>query len=372
MLKFAAVAFACVIAVTAWTSLENAEAEQAIESCCELPASRGVMMAQTANTATQAEDDVDPASGPKGPAPEGMVWVPGGEFVMGSDETYPEERPAHRVSVDGFWMDKHPVTFEAFAAFVEATDYKTVAERELDPADFPGVPEDLLVPGSIVFVMPEQADTRGNIAQWWQYVPGASWRHPEGPGTTYEDRLDHPVVHVAYEDAKAYADWAGKQVPTEAQWERAARGGLEEKMYSWGNEFMPGGKRMANTWQGKFPIENTADDGFVGTSPVGSFPANGYGLYDMAGNVWEWTSDWYNVTYYREAEGEHNPTGPPEADSADPKEPGLAKRVARGGSFLCAPSYCLRYRPSARSPSTPDTSTSHTGFRLVRLPGSNP
>ncbi len=306
-----------------------------------------------------------------GPAPDGMVWIPGGTFTMGSDTGYPEEAPAHEVSVDGFWMSVHEVTNRQFANFVEETGYVTVAERPMNPADFPGVPAEALVPSSVVFVPPESADLRGAITQWWKIVPGANWRHPEGPGSSIEDRMDHPVVHVAYEDAEAYAKWAGGRLPTEAEWERAARGGLEGKTYAWGDELQPDGKTMANTWQGRFPVENDEGDGFYRTAPVGSYPPNGYRLQDVAGNVWEWTSDWYSPSYYRESTGMHNPQGPPQEKSFDPSEPGLAKRTTRGGSFLCADNYCRRYRPAARSPVTPDTGTSHIGFRIV-MDGSAP
>ncbi|MEX2672708.1 MAG: formylglycine-generating enzyme family protein [Phycisphaeraceae bacterium] len=300
---------------------------------------------------------------------DGMVWVPGGAYQRGSNEAYPEEGPRHEVSVDGFWMDKHPVTNRQYAAFVEATDYVTVAEKKPEAALFPGAAEEDLVPGSVVFVQPEQdVNLRGHVGQWWQWVPGAYWRAPEGPGSSIADRMDHPVVHVAYEDAKAYADWAGKKLPTEAQWERAARGGLEGKMYVWGDEMMPDDQHLANTWQGKFPVENAVEDGHAGTSPVMSFPANGYGLYDMAGNVWEWTSDWFHPQSYRDAAGEHNPVGPAREESFSPSDPGRAVRAMRGGSYLCATSYCLRFRPSARSATTPDTATTHLGFRCIKDP----
>jgi len=354
---------------------EAAEADD----CCDI-SKAGLMRSHLAANeeetlvaaeATHEEGEGQAADGkPAGEAPEGMVWIPGGEFTMGQEGLYPEEAPEHRVSVDGFWMAEHPVTNLQFAEFIEETGYETVAERAPDPADFPGVPPELLVPGSVVFVQPEAADPQGNISQWWQWMPGATWNKPEGPGSSIEDRMDHPVVHVAYEDAVAYVEWAGGQLPTEAQWERAARGGLEGKLYIWGNEFKPEGEHMANTWQGKFPVENTEEDGFAGSSPVKSFPPNGYGLYDMAGNVWEWTSTWYNLAYYRTADGKHNPQGPPREESHDPREPGTPKLVIRGGSFLCAPNYCYRYRPAARSAGDLDTGTSHQGFRLVIVPSS--
>jgi formylglycine-generating enzyme required for sulfatase activity len=291
-------------------------------------------------------------------APPGMVWVPGGAFLMGEDGTLPEERPVHEVEVDGFFMDRHEVTNRRFLAFVRATGYVTRAERP-GPGGEP--------PGSLVFVAPEGPVSRGEIHKWWRVVPGASWRHPEGPRSGLSGREEHPVVHVAWEDAAAFCAWAGGRLPTEAEWERAARGGLSGKVYTWGDEERPGGRFLANTWQGPFPTRNSAADGWAGTAPVGSYPPNRYGLHDMAGNVWEWTSDWYRHDYYAERERK-NPRGPQEARSLDPGEPGVRKRTTRGGSFLCAASHCMRYRPSARSPVEPGTSLSHTGFRCVRDP----
>ena len=301
-------------------------------------------------------------------APAGMVWIPGGTFVMGGEPDYPEENPHHTVTVSGFWMDAHEVTNAEFRAFVEATHYVTVAERPLRPEDFPGVPRERLVPGSLVFRAPAHLDPNAPApwSQWWAYVPGANWKHPEGPDSDLKNRDDHPVVHVAYEDALAYATWAGKSLPTEAEWEFAARGGLSGKRFAWGDDFLVNGKHMANTWQGAFPTQNTRLDGFERTAPVGSFPANGYGLYDTAGNVWEWTGDWYSLTYYRDSDGAVNPKGPLESDSSDPNEPGVHKRTIRGGSFLCADNYCKRYRPGARSGVTSDTSACHIGFRCVK------
>ena len=302
-------------------------------------------------------------------APAGMVWVPGGEFWMGTEEpSMSDARPLHRVQLDGFWMDRTEVTNADFARFVAATGYVTVAERPLDPKDFPGVPPEALVPGSIVFAPPAGEVSLQNHLAWWSYVPGASWRHPEGPKSDVASRDRHPVVHVAWEDAVAYCTWAGKRLPTEAEFERAARGGLDRKKYDWGDELRPGGKPQANTWQGRFPAQNSTEDGFAGTAPVASFPANGFGIHDLAGNVWEWCADWYRPdTYAKDAaanEVAKNPRGP--ADSFDPAEPGVPKRVQRGGSYLCSDSYCSRYVPGGRGKGATDSGTTHAGFRCVK------
>jgi formylglycine-generating enzyme required for sulfatase activity len=307
------------------------------------------------------------------PAPSGMIWVPGGQFWMGAQEDHmPDSRPWHRVYVDGFWMDKTEVTNEEFATFVKATGYVTVAERKPRAEDYPQAIAERLVAGSVVFSPPSHPVGLDNHFRWWSYVPGANWRHPEGPGSDIKDRMNHPVVHIAYDDAVAYCSWARKRLPTEAEFEFAARGGLDRKRYAWGDEFMPGGKHMANTFQGHFPDVNTGEDGYLATAPVGTFPANGYGLFDMAGNVWEWTSDWYRPDYYQTlaASGEIavNPKGP--ADSFDPAEPGVKKRVHRGGSFLCTDQYCARYIAGGRGKGEPDTGTNHLGFRCVKEPKS--
>ncbi|HEY6380059.1 MAG TPA: formylglycine-generating enzyme family protein [Candidatus Dormibacteraeota bacterium] len=287
-----------------------------------------------------------------------MRFIEPGSFLMGSARHYPEEAPVHRVEVDGFWIDVHPVTNAEFAAFVAATGYVTLAERPPDAADYPDALQELLVPGSAVFIPPPgPVDLR--VVTWWAYVPGASWRHPPGPHSDLDGRDNHPVVQVAYEDAQAYAVWAGKQLPTEAQWEFAARGGLEGAAYAWGNEPAPGGRPMANTWQGEFPWQNLGLDGYEGTSPVGEFPANGYGLHDMTGNVWEWTSDDFR------AQGALAPQAPCCAPVASAPPRSQRVKVLKGGSHLCAPNYCLRYRPAARYPEPADTSTSHIGFRCV-------
>jgi sulfatase modifying factor 1 len=314
-------------------------------------------------------------SKPPRPAPEGMTWIPGGQFWMGTaDERMADARPWHRVYVDGYWMDKTEVTNEQFARFVQATEYVTVAERKPRAEDYPHAIPENLVAGSVVFSPPDHPVELDNQFRWWNYIPGANWRHPEGPGSNIRNRMNHPVVHIAYEDALAYCKWASKRLPTEAEFEFASRGGLDRKRYDWGDEFMPAGRHMANTFQGHFPDTNTGEDGYLATAPVGSFPANGYGLSDMAGNVWEWTSDWYRADYYATlaATGEIavNPKGP--ADSLDPNEPVVRKRVQRGGSFLCTDQYCARYIAGGRGKGELDTGTNHLGFRCVRDPSPNP
>jgi formylglycine-generating enzyme required for sulfatase activity len=308
----------------------------------------------------------DPAAAPK---PAGMVWIPGGAFLMGSNAHYPEEAPAHRVSVDGFWMDACAVTNAKFRRFVEETRHVTLAERAPDPADYPGAKPELLVPSSVVFEKPRHRVDLRNPYNWWTYVAGADWRHPRGPGTSIEGLDDHPVVHVAFEDAEAYARWAGKELPTEAEWELAARGGLEGAEFVWGVELTPGGKHMANTWQGEFPYENRCEDGYEWTAPVGSFPANGYGLHDMAGNVWEWTTDWFTERHevLHACCAVANPRGGDRERSIDPRMPDIPipRKVMKGGSYLCAPNYCRRYRPAARMAQPVDTSTCHLGFRCI-------
>ncbi len=305
-----------------------------------------------------------------------MVAVPGGTFRMGSDRHYPEEAPVHEVAVDAVWVDRHEVTNDDFAAFVAATGYVTVAERPLDPADFPGAPAENLVPGSLVFsATPGPVDLR-HLNQWWTWTPGASWRHPFGMRSTLEGLHDHPVVHVADEDAASFAAWAGKDLPTEAEWEHAARGGLDGAAYTWGDEPEAPGERLANFWHGDFPWRAQAGSG--STLPVGSFPVNGFGLHDMAGNVWEWTADWFTPRHLGDADKPccvpHNPRGGSEEDSVDPAQPQfrVPRRVIKGGSFLCADSYCRRYRPAARRPQMIDTGMSHVGFRCVRRDAAGP
>jgi formylglycine-generating enzyme required for sulfatase activity len=324
-------------------------------------------------------DELGPSPAP-GPAPDGMVWVPGGTFWMGTDGGGPhfaDAQQVHRVSVSGFWMDAHEVTNAQFARFVAETNYVTFAERKPTresierglPSGAPPPTDEQLVPGALVFTPPDGAVPWDNVAGWWQWVPGACWKHPEGPGTDFKGREDHPVVHVCWHDAEAYCKWAGKRLPTEAEWEFAARGGLDRKQYCWGDEPPgAGGTWRCNIFQGDFPHRNTADDGFPRTAPVGRYPANGYGLHDMAGNVWEWCADWYRPEYYRESP-KLNPKGPPSSyDPTDPTgaDPYLPKRVQRGGSFLCSDRFCSRYKPAGRGKGDVETGQSHVGFRCVK------
>jgi formylglycine-generating enzyme len=287
---------------------------------------------------------------------------------MGSEDFYPEERPVHRARVDGFWMDERPVTAAQFRRFVKDTGYVTLAERPLDPAEYPDAIPELLVPGSLVFVGSTKPVPLTDVANWWEYRPGAFWKRPGGMGTTINGRDNHPVTHVAWEDVTTYAAWAGKEIPSEAEWERAARGGLESTAFAWGDEQFPGGKALANTWQGEFPWQNLKLDGFERTSPVGSFPPNGYGLYDITGNVWEWTSDWFRSTHPPDVSSPccvpNNPrvTSP---DGSQGENDPFPRKVIKGGSHLCAPNYCLRYRPAARQAQMVETSTSHLGFRCI-------
>lgn len=313
-------------------------------------------------------------------APAGMAWIPGGEFSMGAQQSdslndvgmkaTEDSRPIHRVYVDGFWIDKTDVTNAEFSRFVKSTNYVTVAERKPRAEDFPGAPPENLVAGAVVFSPPDHAVSLNDHYQWWSYVRGANWRHPEGPQSSLKGRENFPVVDVAFEDATAYAKWAGKRIPTEAEWEFAARGGLSGKLYTWGDEFRPGGKWMANTHQGTFPVNDTGEDGHIGVSEVGLYPPNGYGLFDMAGDVWQWTSDWYRPDYYARlmAAGgvSRNPQGPNE--SYDPSEPAEKKKVQRGGSFLCTDQYCSRYMVGTRGKGEVSTGTNHLGFRCIKTP----
>ena len=308
--------------------------------------------------------------------PAGMVWIPGGTFSMGlpnpsgmtegGSESMDDARPIHRVALKGFFMDDHEVTNREFAAFVKATGYKTIAEKPLSQQEFPDLPTELLVPGSIVFTPPSHPVALDDYTSWWQYRAGANWKQPEGPGSTIKGRDEYPVVHLAWEDAVAYAQWAGKRLPTEAEWEFAARGGKTGQLFVWGNQFRPDGKFMANTFQGQFPHANSKEDGFQGLAPVKSFSANSYGLYDMAGNVWEWCADWYHYDYYRQFEKNTaiDPQGP--AESFDPLERGIAKKVQRGGSFLCTDQYCTRYMLGTRGKGDWKAGTNHVGFRCVK------
>lgn len=292
----------------------------------------------------------------------GMVLVKGGAFEMGSDE-FPDSRPVHTVTVSDFWMDEHEVTNAQFAEFVKATGYKTVSELPLNPADYPGVPTEKLVPSSAVFTPPSQPVSLDNPLQWWEYVPGANWQHPFGESSSIAGKDNDPVVHIAYSDAAAYAKWAGKRLPTEAEWEYAARAGAHYTSYYWGNELKPGGKWAANIFQGNFPSGNTLEDGFSAVAPVKSYPPNAFGLYDMDGNVWEWCEDFYRPDYYAQSPSQ-NPKGP--ADSYDPDEPGAVKRVQRGGSFLCSDQYCIRYRAGSRGKGEISSASNNLGFRCVR------
>lgn len=319
-------------------------------------------------------------SGAPGPAPQGFVWVSGGEFSMGSSAAAEnlceisgitrDAQPIHRVRVDGFWMGATEVTNAQFAAFVQATGYVTVAEHALDPAEFPGVPAAELAPASLVFTAPGRPVDLRDARAWWRLQRGASWRHPDGPGSDIARRDHHPVVHVAYADAVAYADWAGGRLPTEAEWEFAARGGRSGEFFPWGNELVPGGQHRANIHQGTFPVSDTAADGYAAVAAVAQFPPNDYGLHDMAGNVWEWVSDWYRPdTYATRALGGgvvDNPRGPDV--SFDPAEPGARKRVQRGGSFLCSDQYCSRYLVGTRGKGEISTASNHLGFRIVKRP----
>ena len=302
-----------------------------------------------------------------------MAWIPKGTFQMGSHSFYPEERPVRQETVDGFWIDVHPVTNDEFFRFVDETGYVTIAERALNAEDYPGAQPEALVPGSMVFQPTKGPVNLKDWRNWWAYIPGAQWRHPEGQTSTIEGRGSHPVVHVAYADVEAYAAWAGKALPSEIEWEFAARGGLDGKVFAWGNDMEPNGQPMANSWQGEFPWQNLLKDGFARTSPVGSFPPNGYGLFDMTGNVWEWTTDWYRSA---DELGEHEPccsgisaraTADDSYDSAQPTIR-IPRKVLKGGSHLCAPNYCLRFRPAARSPQMIDTGMTHIGFRCIVRP----
>lgn len=315
---------------------------------------------------------------PSAKAPAGMALIPGGEFSMGckdprslphgGHEAMNDCRPIHRVYVDGFWMDKTDVSNQKFERFVHATGYVTVAERKPKAEDFPDADPAQLVPGSLVFTPPAHPVSLDDYTQWWGYVPGANWRHPLGPASNLHGRANYPVVQIAYEDAQAYAKWAGKRLPTEAEWEFAARGGLTGKAYAWGDEMNGHGRWMANTHQGSFPDHDTATDGYAGIAPVAKFPANPYGLYDITGNVWQWTADWYNADYYAQLsiseKAAQNPRGP--SESNDPEEPGVHKRVQRGGSFVCTEQYCTRYIVGTRGKGEISSATNHVGFRCVR------
>ncbi|PRY27829.1 formylglycine-generating enzyme required for sulfatase activity [Spirosoma oryzae] len=317
---------------------------------CKLPSRTAILQAVTPTGSTA----------PAGT--EGMVLIRGGQFWMGSTG-FADAKPVHAVAVDNFWMDAHEVTNAQFKAFVKATGYITIAERPLNPADYPGVSPDKLIPGSAVFSPPARPVSLANPLRWWAYVASANWRHPQGPGSSIVGKDNEPVVQVCYDDAVAYANWAGKRLPTEAEWEFAARGGRTGTTYYWGNDLKPNGKWVANLFQGNFPSTNSAEDGFRTTAPVQTYPANTFGLYDMEGNVWEWCSDLYRPDYYQRSPA-HNPKGP--ADSYDPDEPGTVKHVQRGGSFLCSDQYCVRYRAGSRGKGEPGSASNNLGFRCVR------
>ena len=371
-LAYGAIVMAAIVSVIAYRQMSPGRADARVAPPASAVAPTPPPAANASFAAT--EPNTSPAP-PK--TPRGMAWIPGGEFSMGAQDPPDmdevgmkatiDSRPVHRVYVDGFFMDKSDVTNAEFAKFVRATGYVTVAERKPRAEDFPGAPPENLVAGSVVFSPPDHAVPLNDYFQWWNYVPGANWRHPLGPKSSITGKDNYPVVQVAYEDAVAYAKWAEKRLPTEAEWEFAARGGLAGKPYIWGNEFRPKGHWMANTHQGHFPDKDTGGDGYAGISPVATFPANGYGLYDMAGDVWQWTSDWYRPDYYQQlvAQGgvARNPEGPESA--FDPAEPGHAKKAQRGGSFLCTDQYCSRYMVGTRGKGDTDTGTNHLGFRCV-------
>jgi formylglycine-generating enzyme required for sulfatase activity len=366
--RISGVVIVCMVTIAAATFVAARFARRATSSVAVPPMDSGSPFLPTIANRTAA-----PA-----PPPRGMVWIPGGQFSMGAADAPDmdevgmsatrDSRPIHRVYVDGFFMDETDVTNAQFAEFIKATGYVTVAERRPRAEDFPGAPPENLVAGSVVFSPPPHAVPLDNHVQWWSYVHGANWRHPEGPRSDINGKEKYPVVHVAYEDAEAYAKWAGKRLPTEAEWEFAARGGLAGKPFVWGDEFRPHGSWMANTHQGHFPDHDTGEDGAAGLMPVAQYAPNGYGLYDMAGNAWQWTSDWYRPDYYAQLAAAggvaRNPRGPD--SSFDPSEPRQRKKVHRGGSFLCTDQYCSRYMVGTRGKGDPDTGTNHLSFRCVK------
>lgn len=349
--RFAAILFAAFFVLSAGCDYSRDDVPVRFQKKLEAPAAR------------QSLPVINETPPPK-PTPDGMVWIPGGKYRRGSDfPAFVDALPIRSVEVDGFWLDETPVTNAQFAAFVEATGYVTVAERKPSSEQFPDVPPEKLVAGSICFNPPTESVPLENHLLWWNYVAGACWKHPEGPESDVKDRLDHPVVHICWDDAMAYAKWAGKRLPTEAEFEFAARGKRDQAPFVWGDELRPDGKWMANTWQGEFPVKNTAEDGWERTSPVKTFPANDFGLYDMAGNVWQWCADWYRPDAY-EVGARRNPKGPD--NSFDPLEEGVPKRVQRGGSFMCCDEYCVRYRCGGRGKGDPQSAASHIGFRCAK------
>lgn len=366
---WALLVFVCVTLAASTIFLLRAKTQQLMQPAANTPEAHSPFELTVENKAP-----------PQGGPYENMVWIPGGEFSMGAADPLGhaanhvgmqathDSRPIHRVYVDGFWMDKTEVTNAEFSKFIAATSYVTLAERALLPEDYPGVPAEALVVGSVVFHEPDHEVPLNNPLVWWTYTPGANWRQPAGLDSDIKGKDNYPVIHIAYEDAVAYAQWAGKRLPTEAEWEFAARGGLTGKLYPWGDEFLPGEQWMTNSHQGHFPNHDSAEDSFHGISPVAQFPANNYGLYDVAGNVWEWVSDWYQPDYYSQltsnADLSRNPTGP--EYSYDPNQPGIAVRVHRGGSFLCTEQYCSRYMVGTRGKGDVLTGTNHLGMRLVK------
>jgi sulfatase modifying factor 1 len=357
----------CGIAMNHSTGTQNAAAHSSSRMQCDSGMSRHSLHAAAL---VELADPAAPAkSASSQDAPAGMVWIPGGRFWMGTDHMA-DAQPVHQVEVKGFWIDRTDVTNEEFARFVKATGYVTIAERRLDPKEFPSLAPEDLTPGSVVFTPPAGPISLENPLAWWRFVRGANWRHPNGPDSDLQGKEKCPVVQIAWPDAAAYAKWAGKRLPTEAEWEFAARGGRDRQDYPWGNELNPKGKWMANTFQGHFPDKNTDEDGYAGVAPVASFAPNDFGLYDMSGNVWQWVSDWYRPDYYAQLGRDElaiNPQGP--SKSFDPQEPGVSKRVQKGGSYLCTDQYCERYMPGARGKGDADTGTNHLGFRCVRATG---
>ena len=349
------------------TSTQNVAAQSNGLTQCDSGMSRHSLHPATLQSAAYPLAPAAANSGSSLESPEGMVWISGGRFWMGTDHME-DAQPVHQVEVKGFWMDRTDVTNEEFARFVKETGYLTIAERPLDPKEFPNLAPEDLAPGSVVFTPPAGPVSLDQPLAWWRFVRGANWRHPEGPGSDIRGKEKYPVVHIAWADAVAYAKWTGKRLPTEAEWEFASRGGRDRQKYPWGYELNPNGKWMANTFQGHFPDKNTSEDGYAGIAPVASFPANDFGLYDMSGNVWQWVADWYRPDYYAElrhkGEVAYDPQGPP--DSLDPQEPAVAKRVQKGGSYLCSNQYCERYVAGARGKGDPETGTNHLGFRCVR------
>ena len=361
----------------AFTPQEQAPAAALLAQAATNPSQTAMQSGKPTGTHDKTDSN---ANWPPKPWPEGMIWIPGGEFSMGTDDpkSMPNERPAHPVKLDGFWMDVHPVTNAQFAKFVEATRYVTVAERPVDweelkkqvPPGTPKPPDEMLQPGSLVFTPSNQPVELDNLANWWTWTTGANWRHPQGPDSDIKGKDDYPVLQMAWEDAAAYAKWAGKRLPTEAEWEYAARGGAKvNTRFSWGDEFRPAGRFMANTYTGEFPMKDTAEDGYAGPSPVKAFPPNGYGLFDMGGNVWNWCSDLYAADTHTKLKQEGvccNPKGPTSAFNPTRAVPTNEEHVIKGGSFLCHVSYCESYRPSARRGTPPDTGTAHVGFRCAK------